>query len=334
MTRAFLLTKLVNELGYPADRIEIEHEYTAGRAPKLSPRIDIIVRDLKGDAFLFIEAKSPQEYATIDKDKTINDQLYRVAALEKASGHNVKYLVLYTTEEFSSSVTDNCIIIDMEEYCTFDDWVEGRNYTNDIPALYGKAQHKPYVKASDKDLETDFSSEMLTQLQADLHNVLWGGGTDDNEVFSSLTNLILAKIQDEDVTEDGETYGFQSLTYEKEGNDEFETNDVLFDRINKLYRDALKSKLYILDEAELAKSYVIDTKKFSLSKLKYAVQKLEGLSLVDGKNSLNGKDILGDFFEGIIREGFKQNKGQFFTHIILFVLCFGQFKRIDLLLKE
>ncbi|MCI8418798.1 MAG: N-6 DNA methylase [Lachnospiraceae bacterium] len=316
MSRAYLLTKLVNELGYPANRIEIEHEYTAGRAPKLSPRIDVIVRDSKGDAFFFIETKSPQEYAAIDKDKTIKDQLYQVAALEKASGHHVKYLVLYTTEESLSSVTDKCMIIDMEEYETFDDWAAGRNYTNAIPAHYGRAQHKPYVKASDKDLETDFSSEMLTQLQVDLHNVLWGGGgTDDNEVFSSLTNLILAKIQDEDVTEDGETYGFQSLTFEKESNEEFESNEVLFDRINTLYRDALKSKLYILDEAELAKSYVVDTKKFSLSKLKYAVQKLEGLSFVDGKNSLNGKDILGDFFEGIIRDGFKQNKGQFFTHI-------------------
>ena len=42
---------------------------------------------------------------------------------------------------------------------------------------------------------------------------------------------------------------------------------------------------------------------------------MEGLSFVDGKNSLSGKDILGDFFEGIIRSGFKQSKGQFFTHI-------------------
>ena len=318
MSRAFLLTRLVNELGYPADRIEIEREYTAGRAPKLCPRIDVIVRDPKGNAFMFIEAKSPSEYATIDKDKTIHDQLYQVAALEKATGHNVKYLVLYTSDEKMSAVVDNCIIIDMEEYPTFDDWESGRNSKNAIPARYGKAQHKPYIKASDKDLETEFSSEMLTQLQSDLHNVLWGGGgTDDNEVFSSLTNLILAKIQDEDVTEDGETYGFQSLMFEKEGDEEFETNEVLFERINSLYRDALKVKLYILDEAELSKSYVVDTKKFSLSKLKYAVQKMEGLSLVDGKNSLNGKDILGDFFEGIIRDGFKQNKGQFFTHINL-----------------
>ena len=36
---------------------------------------------------------------------------------------------------------------------------------------------------------------------------------------------------------------------------------------------------------------------------------------MDGKNSINGKDILGNFFEGIIRDGFKQSKGQFFTHV-------------------
>lgn len=316
MSRAFILTRLVNELGYSADRIEIEHEYTAGRPHTITSRIDIIVRDAKGDAFLFIEVKSPDEYNSIDKDKTIEEQLYKISFMENAEGHKVKYLVLYTTSETGSKVSDECMIIDTETYPTFADWEAERNCTNYLPARYGKAQRKPYIKDSDNDLETNFTSEMLNQLQADLHNVLWGGGgTDDNEVFASLTNLILAKIHDEDTTESGEAYKFQSLTFEKAGDEEFETNEQLFERINKLYRDALKVKLYILDEEELAKSYVVDTKKFSLSKLKYAVQKLEGLSFVDGKNSLSGKDILGDFFEGIIRNGFKQSKGQFFTHI-------------------
>lgn len=149
-----------------------------------------------------------------------------------------------------------------------------------------------------------------------------GGGTDDNEVFSSLVNLILAKIQDEDEKEDGEKYDFQSLMFEKASDDDFESNETLFERINNLYRKALKEKLYVIDEKELNKSYVVDTKKFSLSKLKYTVQQLENLSFVDGKNSLNGKDILGDFFEGIIRDGFKQTKGQFFTpiNIVRFML--------------
>jgi len=316
MSRAFLLTRLVNALGYPKERIEIEHEYKAGRPRTITSRADVIVRDAKGDAFLFIEVKSPSEYSSIDKDETIKEQLYKLSAMENAEGHDVKYLVLYTTEEVDGKVVDNCMIIDTDKYPTFEAWEIERNFTNEIPARYGKAQRKPYIKASDKDLSTNFSGKMLNQLQTDLHNVLWGGGgTDDNDVFASLTNIILAKIHDEDTTEDGETYRFQSLTFEKEGDEEFESNEQLFERINQLYREALKSKLYILDNDELNKSYVVDSKKFSLSKLKYAVQKLEGLSFVDGKNSLSGKDILGEFFEGIIRNGFKQSKGQFFTHI-------------------
>lgn len=316
LTRAYLITKLVNELGYSPDRIEIEHIYTAGRPHTNTSRADVIVRDANNDAFLFFEVKNPDEYASMDKDQTIEEQLFKVAALERAENHKVKYLVLYTINDGTGSITDECIIIDNERFPTYAEWEPNRNSTNTLPDHYGKPQKTPYIKGTPKDLEKNFSNEMLTQLQNDLHNVLWGGGgTDDNEVFSSLTNLILAKIQDEGDREDGEIYKFQSLTFEKDGDELFETNEVLFERINKLYRKALRDKLNITDESELKKSYVIDTKKFSLSKLKYTVQKLEGLSFVDGKNSLSGKDILGDFFEGIIRNGFKQTKGQFFTPI-------------------
>lgn len=316
LTRAYLITKLVNELGYSPDRIEIEHVYTAGRPHTNTSRADVIVRDANNDAFLFFEVKNPDEYASMDKDQTIEEQLFKVAAQERAENHKVKYLVLYTINDGTGSITDECIIIDNERFPTYAEWEPNRNSTNTLPDHYGKPQKTPYIKGTSKDLEKNFSNEMLTQLQNDLHNVLWGGGgTDDNEVFSSLTNLILAKIQDEGDREDGEIYKFQSLTFEKDGDELFETNEVLFERINKLYRKALRDKLNITDESELKKSYVIDTKKFSLSKLKYTVQKLEGLSFVDGKNSLSGKDILGDFFEGIIRNGFKQTKGQFFTPI-------------------
>ena len=321
LVRAYLLTKLVNELGYPADRIEIEKQYEAGRPNTITSRIDVIVKDKNDNAFLFIEVKAPDEYAKDSKDEIIEKQLFNLGALEKAQGHSVKYLVLYTLNE--ETLDDECMVIDYEKIPTFVDWEQVRNATNKLPARYEKAQKVPYIKGSENDLRTNFSTEYITTLQKDLHNVLWGGGgTDDNEVFSSLVNLILAKIQDEDEKEDGERYDFQSLMFEKASDDDFESNETLFERINNLYRKALKEKLYVIDEKELNKSYVVDTKKFSLSKLKYTVQQLENLSFVDGKNSLNGKDILGDFFEGIIRDGFKQTKGQFFTpiNIVRFML--------------
>lgn len=51
ITRAYILTRLVNELGYSIENIEIEHEYTAGRPHTNTSIIDIIVRDSKNDAF-------------------------------------------------------------------------------------------------------------------------------------------------------------------------------------------------------------------------------------------------------------------------------------------
>lgn len=57
LTRAYLITKLVNELGYSPDRIEIEHVYTAGRPHTNTSRADVIVRDANNDAFLFLKLK-------------------------------------------------------------------------------------------------------------------------------------------------------------------------------------------------------------------------------------------------------------------------------------
>lgn len=310
LVRAYILTKLINELGYSISNIEIEHEYTAGRPHTNTSRIDIIVRDTKRDAFLFIEVKNPYEYETTEKNKTIEEQLFKVGGMEKAEGHDVKYLILYTIGFVENKINDECIIVDNEKFQNYKEWEESLDYLTDIPGNYGEAKKTPYTKGigNGKDLETNFTNDMLSRLQIDLHNVLWGGGgTDDNDIFSSLTNLILAKIEDEDEKRDGEIYDFQTLSYE--------SNDDLYKRINELYKRALKDKLNITDQKEINDSNVVDTKKFSIEKVKYTVQALEKYSFIDGKNSLSGKDILGDFFEGIIRTGFKQTKGQFFTHI-------------------
>lgn len=313
VVRAFILAKLVNELGYNPENIELEKQYDIGRPKINKPRIDIIVRDDEGGAFLYIELKSPQYYEK-DKDEVIEKQLFNLASQEQGQGRNVKYLVLYTFELVENEIKDNCILINYDKFTSFDSWKDVRDFADELPERYGKAQKEPYIKDGKKDLETNFTHEQLDGLKTNLHNVLWGGGgTDDNDIFSSLVNIILAKIQDESEKKKGEKYAFQIFSF-KDG-ESFETNEQLFERINELYRRALKQRLNIIDMAKLKKSFVIDENKFSLNKLKYTVSELERFSFVDGKNSYDGKDILGDFFEGIIRDGFKQSKGQFFTHI-------------------
>ena len=324
VVRAYLLSKLTNELGYKLENIELEKEYDIGRPKVNKPRIDVIVRDKDNDAFLYIELKSPDEYEK-NQDEIIEKQLFNLASQEKGQGKKVKYLVLYACDinDFNE-IVDKCMIIDYEKYNNFEKWKAERVYSEELPIDYGKVQKEPYVKGGKKDLLNTYDHKTLDSIRDNLHNVLWGGGsTDDNEVFSALTNIILAKIQDENEKSKGQEYDFQVKYFENDkGEEETEKNEELFERIDNLYRKALKQRLYINDEDRIKKSYVIDTNKFTLDKLRYTVATLERYSFKDGKGSLDGKDILGDFFEGIIRTGFKQSKGQFFTsvNIVRFML--------------
>lgn len=324
VVRAYLLSKLTNKLGYKLENIELEKEYDIGRPKVNKPRIDVIVRDKDNDAFLYVELKSPDEYEK-NQDEIIEKQLFNLASQEKGQGKNVKYLVLYACDiNDYNEIVDKCMIIDYEKYNNFEKWKAERVYSEELPIDYGKVQKEPYVKGGKKDLLNTYDHKTLDSIRDNLHNVLWGGGsTDDNEVFSALTNIILAKIQDENEKSKGQEYDFQVKYFENDkGEEETEKNEELFERINDLYRKALKQRLYINDEDRIKKSYVIDTNKFTLDKLRYTVATLERYSFKDGKGSLDGKDILGDFFEGIIRTGFKQSKGQFFTsvNIVRFML--------------
>lgn len=322
LVRAVVLTRLANECGYPLERIEIEKEYEIGRPKVINPRIDVIVKDEKGNAFLYIELKAPDEFEE-GQDNIIEKQLFNLAGAELALGHTVKYLVLLTCDLLEDGLQNKAIVIDYERYHSFEQWKDDRFSADEIPVRYGRALKRPYVKGSSKDLEKNYSASIFDSIQKNLHNVLWGGGgTDDNVVFSSLVNIILAKIQDESEKEDHQKYDFQCFAYERDDVEQFETNEDLFNRINELYRRALRQRMYITDTKKIQAANIIDENQFSLSKLKYAVMSLERYSLVDGKNSFGGKDILGDFFEGIIRNGFKQSKGQFFTHpnIVNFIL--------------
>ena len=325
-----LLTKLVNAYGYSLDRIELEKTYDLGRPKVITPRIDVIVKDENGDVFLYMELKAPDEFEK-DQDEIIEKQLFNLAGAEVATGSQITYLVLASCDLDGNFLSDKAIVIDYRKYKSFKEWKEARVYTDEIPRSYGIARKEAYVKGGEKDLEVNYTKNQIDSIRKNLHNVLWGGGgTDDNEVFSSLVNIILAKIQDESEKQNGQAYGFQNfLTVDKSG-ERSELSSDLFERVNALYRRALKERMFILDESRLDKSFVINTEKFSVSKLKYCVMVLEKYSLVDGKNSYDGKDILGDFFEGIIREGFKQSKGQFFTHtnIVTFMLWALQLDRL------
>ena len=316
IVRAFLVNRLVNDLDYKPELIEIEKEYNIGRPKVHKARIDVILRDIKNNAFLFIEIKSPDSF---ESDKSyIEGQLYQLAKLEK----NVKYLVYYTLDSQGDSLKDRAIVIDFNKYPEYIDWDNAGfpSVGDELTAGYNQPQKPPLIKGDPKhDLRKNFTSLEINGLAQNLHNYLWGGGgTSDTEIFYSLVNTILSKIQDESEKEDGQKYDFQILST----GDQSEAPEKVFDRINGIYRRALKDKLNITDERILSKAYVVNEEKFPINKLIFTVQALENYSFLEGRSSIDDKDLLGGFFERITREGFKQTKGQFFTptNIVRFIL--------------
>ena len=84
------------------------------------------------------------------------DEIYdTVAALEKASGRLVKYLVLYTTANNLSDVKDDCIIIDMEKYPTFEEYENGyyKGHTTNYMVVKVKEKEQDGFIDNIKDIE-------------------------------------------------------------------------------------------------------------------------------------------------------------------------------------
>lgn len=330
LARGWLVSRLSNALGYRHDRIRLENVYVAGRGKKgtseNSVRIDVIVEHPDQTPFYFIEVKAPDKF---ESDRSlIEQQLFAVAALHRAKTTKTPtYLVYFTVEEFAGVLRDKALIIDYTKYSTYGEWAAAGmpSVSDTLGSRYDRPTKIPYTKDGARVLNSKFTPGEIKDLATSLHNILWGGGsTGDTEVFTSLVNIILAKIQDEYRTKKGEVYQFQVLE------SDLDDPEKLYQRLNEVYRTALKEQLG--KKGKLLEQHIVNKEKFPLAKLVFAVGQLERYSFVDGKNSLNGKDLLGDFFEQIQRDGFKQSKGQFFTpvNVVKFMLYATDMDRLSI----
>lgn len=324
--RAYLVVKLITEMKYPIECIELEKHYNIGSKPKdKNAFIDIIVRDKKipENVFLFIECKAPETYES-NKAK-IETQLFNMAAIQNQEG-KVSYLVYYGLEE--NRLHEKMYVIDYVETTSYKKWKETNPLDDSfrIPLNYGIVQHAYYANVSNeseeyKPLDMELEKNDFVKLQSKLHNVLWGGGsTSYNDIFFYLMHIFLAKIYDELWCIDGEKYAFQFM-YEydmKSKKTVLENPETTFLRLEKKYKEAQKSLLNMPVEI-IEKSNFIDLDKVEMSKIMGVVHILEGVSITKNKNQ---SDLLGDFFESIIENEFKQSKGQFFTHknIVRFII--------------
>ena len=316
--RAYLTSKLVNELGYVKKNIEFEKTYTQSsigreKKTKLSAQVDIIVKDKQGNPFLFIECKAPDKFEEGKKD--IKGQLFNLSdEEEKQYKTKVKYLVYYTVDHIDEKFVDNIIIIDKTTTPTYEEW-EAKNeasISNELPYNYGKPPRKIRVKNDgDKDL-ISISKDRLAQIRTQIHNTLWSSGVEDNEAYNFLIKFLLTKIYDEDFAKPDEEYKCQ--IFDKDYDDE----SSFLERINNTYKKALKDKLNYNDK-DLESSSIISNS-ITVKSLYFMTELLENYSF---RKSLTSKeDILGLFFEETNRDKFKQSKGQFFTttNVVNFII--------------
>lgn len=316
--RAWLVVRLVRSFKYPAKCIELEHEYTIGRPSPTRAQVDVRIHTPesviggKEKVFMLIEAKRPDDFDSYEKN--IEGQLFETGQTEVSRG--LRYAVWHSVEFHGDEPRDKCIVIDFKEFTEHRAWVEAGEpgHNLDLPREYGTVRKTKYVKGGEHDLRTDVTREEFTRLQRDFHNRLWGGARmGDSDVFKNLLKMFIAKIHDERCTDEGKAYRFQ--TELKDGRPE--TAEEILVKVNKLYKDAMG--FYFAYDDEALSHERINKEQFTANKVAYVMEKLEGISITDSKFE---DDVLGAFFEAIVRTGFKQEKGQFFTHtnIVRFVL--------------
>lgn len=171
-----------------------------------------------------------------------------------------------------------------------------------FPPRYQLPSFKPYRKAPGApELDDRATTADYRAIASSFHSEFFAEHP-DTEIFSHIVKLLLAKIYDERQRRPGEAYEFQVL--QPTGREEPAAS--LFPRTAKLYEKAYQA--YI----EPGGSDSIDAKVFPPERVKSVVKGLQAIAITRGA-SLHG-DVIGAFFEEILRSGFKQDKGMYFTH--------------------
>lgn len=326
--RAYLIVRLVKELGYSSNDliIELEKNYSIGRPNSKKARVDLLVKypydwpekNKQNNVFLFIECKSLDKFES-DKDY-IEGQLFNLSKQEKP---HPEFGVYYTSFFDDDKLFDKSLIINFEEYPSWDSWDKGGQPSNSIiPEKFGIPKNIEYANIDtpseeQRDLRTDVTKVEFDRLRKGLHNVIWGGGgTNNNDVFVILIRLFLCRVYDELETAENVKYRFQRDTYE---NGLVESPEDVVKNMTNLFKEAAQTYLGY-SQAEIGETIPFESKKISAAKVAYVVEQLQDKSLT--RNTHRGEnDLLGDFFEGIVSQDFTQTKGQFFTHVNLVKFC-------------
>lgn len=331
LTRALILLQIIKNYDYDPAKIEIENSFEIGGRREEGARAvetDICIKNDKGDIEILCEVKRIQDYLGTD-DPSIKKQLFKpfenIVKYSKAKYlYHLSVDIPLSKEHFPLQ----CIGIDTNVSKTFKDWEKQGKTPHFLD--FNKSGEKPIIQEvflkldgdeknlekKFKDLNDNFGIDFIKRIWRTLWDNIWGGTLEDNKKFENFNKVLLAKIYDERKTKTGTPYSFQRKF--KGGLPQSE--EELANDIDLLYRRAYREYLSKDKNIELISIKGIDFKEFSASLTAKCVGQLQSISF--HKNRYKNVDILGEFYEMVIRDAFKQTKGLFLTHpnIVLFIL--------------
>ena len=341
----FVVLECINRLlekGYAPKNLYLEYKFPLGRNEK--GKLDILVFDNDGKAYLMIECKTWGAEFTKEEKKMLKDggQLFSYYVQDKAT----KYLCLYTSQLSKKNIEYKNNIIKVDEA-----WAELTNQKeihdhwnkntkdNGIFEEWANAydvEIKALVRSRLLPLTKDDSGRIFNQFAEILrHNVV----SDKPNAFNKILNLFICKIIDEDKN-DNEQVEFQWL--------EDDTDESLQIRLNDLYKQGM-SRFLDIDVTDFSENDIANTlinisdsnaqKAIREMFVKLRLQKNPEFAFIevydDTSFKLNARVVrevvellqpyqfryghkqqfLGDFFELLLNTSIKQEAGQYFTPV-------------------
>ncbi|HHO3378274.1 TPA: N-6 DNA methylase [Morganella morganii] len=275
--RAFCISQLILEKGYPSNRIKIEV-----KVPRRTPNdwADIVV--FKDDAckepYLVIECKSANQNKT-GKAQGIEQLFGNANSLRAEYG-------LY--EEYADSV-----FYDVANYPAEERTENVKGDRSSVPSQYGKVSEFRFIAGPGN---PDIAPVSAKQLEAKIkraHSIIWAGGKRDPlTAFDQWSKLLFAKVEDERTTPNNTPRRFQIGSKD--------TTATVATKVHELFEQACANDRTIFPEGI----------KIELSdgKIHEVVKALQDVSITDAS-----ADSIGAAFERFFGSVFRGELGQYFT---------------------
>ncbi len=334
LTRSLIVLHLIKTYGYSHKKIQLETRFNIGGRRKDAARAvenDICIFSSDNKIEQICEVKKIFDYEGTE-DKLIKRQLF--TPFEEITKYNDAKYLFYLSVDIPQNNTHfplQCIGIDTSINSSYKIWNDKGKIPNFYDLINSNEKYvfqqllfKSFEDNNKNDLNFQFSISELKSKWRLLHDYIWGGKLEDNKKFENFNKILMAKIYDERKTMVGGVYQFQI----KNRANETQTKEDLANDINLLYKKAFREYISTNKKIELFNIKGIDFKEFSPSLIKKCVEILQPISF--SKNQHKNIDILGEFYEEVIRTSFKQTKGLFLTHpnIVIFLISALDVKNI------